>query len=107
MSHQHCCATSADLYHCIAGHEEVAEFLLQCGAVCNPYTFDGDRCHCELLYWGQLQRYRLPLLGGGVTLRGTCSFGSRDPACLVQVVPAAESMPEVDSAVRHMQLWEP
>lgn len=32
-----------------AGHSEVAEYLLEAGAVCNEYTFDGDRCHYAAL----------------------------------------------------------
>lgn len=28
-----------------AGHIEVAELLLEAGAVCNEHTFDGDRIH--------------------------------------------------------------
>ena len=67
VSQQQCCASSSDVHHCIAGHEEVAEFLLQRGAVCNPYTFDGDRCHCELMWRRQLHWYRLALLGWGLT----------------------------------------
>lgn len=34
---------------CIAGQSEVAEYLLEAGAVCNEYTFDGDRCHYAAL----------------------------------------------------------
>ena len=30
---------------CLAGHLDVAKYLLDAGAVCNEYTFDGDRCH--------------------------------------------------------------
>lgn len=38
-------------YACLAGHSTVAAALLDAGAVCNEYTFDGDRCHyaCEQL----------------------------------------------------------
>ena len=32
-------------YACLAGHADVAAALLEAGAVCNEYTFDGDRCH--------------------------------------------------------------
>ncbi len=32
-----------------AGHSEVVEYLLEAGAVCNEYTFDGDRCHYAAL----------------------------------------------------------
>jgi hypothetical protein len=32
-----------------AGHAEVAQHLLEAGAVCNEYTFDGDRCHYAAL----------------------------------------------------------
>ena len=32
-------------YACLAGHAEMAAALLDAGAVCNEYTFDGDRCH--------------------------------------------------------------
>eukprot|EP00898_Chlorokybus_atmophyticus_P005741 jgi/Chlat1/6168/Chrsp41S09033 len=32
-------------YACLAGHEDVARQLLEAGAVCSEYTFDGDRCH--------------------------------------------------------------
>ena len=32
-------------YACLAGHVDVAAALLEAGAVCNEYTFDGDRCH--------------------------------------------------------------
>ncbi|KAK9830010.1 hypothetical protein WJX72_009170 [[Myrmecia] bisecta] len=32
-------------YTCLAGHIEVARYLLEAGAVCNEFTFDGDRCH--------------------------------------------------------------
>ena len=33
-----------------AGHLEVARTLLQAGASCNEYTFDGERCHYVSLY---------------------------------------------------------
>ena len=38
-------------YACLAGHSALAGALLEAGAVCNEYTFDGDRCHyaCALL----------------------------------------------------------
>ncbi|BDA48677.1 Ankyrin repeat and BTB/POZ domain-containing protein 1 [Coccomyxa sp. Obi] len=36
-------------YACLAGHSEVVEYLLEAGAVCNEYTFDGDRCHYAAL----------------------------------------------------------
>ncbi len=32
-----------------AGHSDVVEYLLEAGAVCNEYTFDGDRCHYAAL----------------------------------------------------------
>ena len=33
----------------MAGQEEVARLLLEAGAVCNEFTFDGDRCHYAAL----------------------------------------------------------
>ena len=38
-------------YACLAGHSALAGALLEAGAVCNEYTFDGDRCHyaCALV----------------------------------------------------------
>lgn len=33
----------------VAGQEEVARLLLEAGAVCNEFTFDGDRCHYAAL----------------------------------------------------------
>ncbi len=41
-------------YACLAGHADVAAALLEAGAVCNEYTFDGDRCH----YAGARQQCR-------------------------------------------------
>ena len=32
-----------------AGQSNVAHYLLEAGAVCNEYTFDGDRCHYAAL----------------------------------------------------------
>ena len=32
-----------------AGHEEVARLLLEAGAQCSEFTFDGDRCHYAAL----------------------------------------------------------
>ncbi len=32
-----------------AGQSDVAHYLLEAGAVCNEYTFDGDRCHYAAL----------------------------------------------------------
>ncbi|KAK9818730.1 hypothetical protein WJX74_005054, partial [Apatococcus lobatus] len=32
-------------YACLTGRLEVVQYLLEAGAVCNEYTFDGDRCH--------------------------------------------------------------
>ncbi len=34
---------------CCAGQSDVAHYLLEAGAVCNEYTFDGDRCHYAAL----------------------------------------------------------
>ncbi|XP_002740260.1 ankyrin repeat and BTB/POZ domain-containing protein 1-like [Saccoglossus kowalevskii] len=31
-------------YACFCGHEELVDYLLQCGAKCEPNTFDGERC---------------------------------------------------------------
>ena len=31
------------------GHEELARLLLEAGAQCNEFTFDGDRCHYAAL----------------------------------------------------------
>ncbi|XP_070557887.1 ankyrin repeat and BTB/POZ domain-containing protein 1-like isoform X2 [Ptychodera flava] len=31
-------------YACLCGHEELVEYLLHCGAKCEPNTFDGERC---------------------------------------------------------------
>ena len=31
------------------GQSDVAHYLLEAGAVCNEYTFDGDRCHYAAL----------------------------------------------------------
>ncbi|CAK0738830.1 hypothetical protein CVIRNUC_001099 [Coccomyxa viridis] len=36
-------------YACLAGQSDVAHYLLEAGAVCNEYTFDGDRCHYAAL----------------------------------------------------------
>ncbi|KAK9821294.1 hypothetical protein WJX81_002004 [Elliptochloris bilobata] len=36
-------------YACACGHEEVARLLLEAGAQCNEFTFDGDRCHYAAL----------------------------------------------------------
>ena len=33
----------------VAGQSDVAHYLLEAGAVCNEYTFDGDRCHYAAL----------------------------------------------------------
>ena len=35
-----------------SGHNDVAQYLLEAGAVCNEYTFDGDRCHYAALNLG-------------------------------------------------------
>ena len=43
---------SSTLYCCCAGHNEVVQYLLEAGAVCNEYTFDGDRCHYAALNLG-------------------------------------------------------
>ncbi|DBA84084.1 hypothetical protein WJX77_009279 [Trebouxia sp. C0004] len=39
-------------YACRSGHNDVAQYLLEAGAVCNEYTFDGDRCHYAALHLG-------------------------------------------------------
>ncbi|KAL0047428.1 hypothetical protein WJX82_003178 [Trebouxia sp. C0006] len=39
-------------YACRSGHNDVAQYLLEAGAVCNEYTFDGDRCHYAALNLG-------------------------------------------------------
>ncbi|GAQ85541.1 hypothetical protein KFL_002400130 [Klebsormidium nitens] len=36
-------------YACLAGHEDITMILLEAGAVCSEYTFDGDRCHYAAL----------------------------------------------------------
>ena len=36
-------------YACLCGHTDVVEYLLQRGAICSEYTFDGDRCHYAAL----------------------------------------------------------
>eukprot|EP00891_Asterochloris_glomerata_P001536 jgi/Astpho2/1536/Aster-x1014 len=67
-------------YACLTGHEEVAEFLLQRGAVCNPYTFDGDRCHYAALTGGMrvlLRQYEArppPLAPLALSLRALTSL---------------------------------
>lgn len=38
--------------HGCAGHTDVVQYLLEAGAVCNEYTFDGDRCHYAALTLG-------------------------------------------------------
>ena len=42
-------SASKALFLLLAGHEEVARLLLEAGAQCNEFTFDGDRCHYAAL----------------------------------------------------------
>ena len=79
----------------------MAEFLLQCGAVCNPYTFDGDRCHCELLYYGQL--VMIPAATAWLGCHPMRHMQLWEPrSCRAEVKLAAESMPQGDSAVQRL-----
>lgn len=65
--------------HC-AGHNEVVQYLLEAGAVCNEYTFDGDRCHYAALTLGirmllrQFEARPPPLSPLATSLRGLSSL---------------------------------
>lgn len=39
-------------YACLNGHKPVVHYLLESGATCNEFTFDGDRCHYAALNLG-------------------------------------------------------
>ena len=63
-----------------AGHNDVVEFLLEAGAVCNEYTFDGDRCHYAALNLGirtllrQFEARPPPLSPLATSLRALCTL---------------------------------
>lgn len=65
---------------CHAGHNEVVQYLLEVGAVCNEYTFDGDRCHYAALNLGirmllrQFEARPPPLSPLATSLRGLSSL---------------------------------
>ena len=65
---------------CCAGHNEVVQYLLEAGAVCNEYTFDGDRCHYAALNLGirmllrQFEARPPPLSPLAMSLRGLSSL---------------------------------
>ncbi|KAL3139201.1 hypothetical protein ABBQ32_005972 [Trebouxia sp. C0010 RCD-2024] len=67
-------------YACLAGHNEVVQYLLEAGAVCNEYTFDGDRCHYAALNLGirmllrQFEARPPPLSPLASSLRGLSSL---------------------------------
>lgn len=63
-----------------SGHNDVAQCLLEAGAVCNEYTFDGDRCHYAALNLGirtllrQFEARPPPLSPLASSLRGLSSL---------------------------------
>lgn len=67
-------------YACLAGHFEVAEMLLEGGAICNEHTFDGDRIHYAALNThirSLLRQYEArppPLSPLAASLRQICTF---------------------------------
>ena len=68
------------LAKCCAGHNGVVQYLLDAGAVCNEYTFDGDRCHYAALNLGirmllrQFEARPPPLSPLATSLRGLSSL---------------------------------
>lgn len=64
----------------VPGHNEVVQYLLEAGAVCNEYTFDGDRCHYAALNLGirmllrQFEARPPPLSPLATSLRGLSSL---------------------------------
>ena len=76
---------------CCAGHNEVVQYLLEAGAVCNEYTFDGDRCHYAALNLGirmllrQFEARPPPLSPLAMSLRGLSSLCENPEVTLTSV----------------------
>ena len=58
-----------------AGQSDVAHYLLEAGAVCNEFTFDGDRCHYA-------------------ALTSTIRCGQRPPTLRLSLAEACKQMPD-------------